>query len=480
MHTFSPQQSSARIAPLAVLPVFLTLTGRRAVAIGGGEPVTWKVELLAATGANVDVYSEAPGDDLVALSRRQLPAGSITLHARQWRETDLADAAIAVAEIDDDQSARAFVTAAGRFGVPYNVIDRPEFCQFQFGGIVNRSPVVVGISTAGAAPILGQAVRRRIETLLPDSLRDWGKFAEQVRATVMERLPAPQQRRAFWERFAEKSFGNRPPASDDLDLTVPTASGRVTLVGAGPGDAELLTLKAVRALQSADVILFDDLVSADVLELARREAKRMLVGKRAERPSCAQDEINELMLRLARQDKHVVRLKSGDPMIFGRAGEEIEMLERHGIAVSVVPGISAGIALASRLGLSLTHRDLAQSVQFVTGHSRNGGLPSDLDWRALAGSSTTTIYYMSRRTLPLIVAELVGAGMAASTPAVIAADIGRTSERIWSGPLVESIGVAESFDETAPTLFAVGRCFGLVEGVKESRSKAQILSSARG
>lgn len=465
MHTFSPPRSSDRIAPLAVLPIFLTLTGRRAVAIGGGEPVTWKVELLAATGASVDVYSEAPGEDLVALSKRQLAAGSITLHARPWLEADLADAAIAVAEIDDDESARAFVSAARRVGVPYNVIDRPEFCQFQFGGIVNRSPVVVGISTAGAAPILGQAVRRRIETLLPATLRHWAEFALQVRATVMDRLPSPQQRRAFWERFAEKSFGSRPPASDDLDLTVPARSGHVTLVGAGPGDAELLTIKAVRAMQSADVILFDDLVSADVLELARREAKRTLVGKRAARPSCAQDEINQLMLQLARQGKHVVRLKSGDPMIFGRAGEEIEMLERHGIPVAVVPGISAGIALASRLGLSLTHRDLAQSVQFVTGHSRNGGLPPNLDWRALAGSSTSTIYYMSRRTLPLIVAELVGAGMAASTPAVIAADIGRKSERIWRGPLVESIGVAESFDETAPTLFAVGRCFGLVQGV---------------
>ena len=342
--------------------------------------------------------------------------------------------------------------------MPYNVIDRPEFCQFQFGGIVNRSPVVVGISTAGAAPILGQAVRRRIETLLPDSLRDWARFAEQVRAMVMDRLPSPQQRRAFWERFAEKSFGSRLPAADDLDLAMAPPSGRVTLVGAGPGDAELLTLKAVRALQSADVILFDDLVSADVLELARREAKRMLVGKRAERPSCAQDEINELMLALARQGKHVVRLKSGDPMIFGRAGEEIEMLERHGIAVAVVPGISAGIALASRLGLSLTHRDLAQSVQFVTGHSRNGGLPPNLDWSSLSAKSTTSIYYMSRRTLPKIVAELIAAGMDPGTPCVIAADIGRTTERLWRGALAESPAAAIDFAENAPTIFAVGRC----------------------
>lgn len=458
MHTLTPAQSNARIAPLAVLPVFFTLAGRRAVAIGGGEPVTWKVELLAATGAHVDVYTDAPGEELLALSQRPPAAGTIALHARQWLEADLADAAIAVAEIDDDLAARDFVSAARRIGVPYNVIDRPEFCQFQFGGIVNRSPVVIGISTAGAAPILGQAVRRRIETLLPDSLRHWAEFAEEVRSTIMAKLPSKQQRRAFWERFAEKAFGGRPPEPSDLDLAIPEAGGRVTLVGAGPGDAELLTIKAVRALQSADVILFDDLVSSDVLELARREAKRMLVGKRAERPSCAQDEINALMLSLARQGKHVVRLKSGDPMIFGRAGEEIEMLERNNIPVAVVPGISAGIALASRLGLSLTHRDLAQSVQFVTGHSRNGGLPPNLDWRALAAKATTSIYYMSRRTLPKIVDELIAADMDPATPCVIAADIGRATERLWRGALTDSPAAATDFAETAPTIFAVGRC----------------------
>ncbi|MVS97567.1 siroheme synthase CysG [Devosia marina] len=444
---------SKRIAELAVLPVFFDLRGKRVVVIGGGEPAAWKIELLAAAGAQVDVYAEDVCEELSALAPT-----SIILHPRPWTPGDLEGAALAIADIEDDAEAHAFVAAAKAVAVPYNVIDRPEFCQFQFGAIVNRSPVVVGISTAGAAPILGQAVRRRIETLLPQTLTQWAQLAAKLRARVMDQLAAGPQRRAFWERLADRAFESRSPGASDeiIDLPATPAAGRVTLVGAGPGDAELLTIKAVRALQSADVILFDDLVSSEVLELARREAKRMLVGKRAQRESCAQDEINAMMLSLARQGKHVVRLKSGDPMIFGRAGEEIEMLERHGIAVSVVPGISAGLALASRLGVSLTHRDHAQSVRFVTGHSRKGVLPDTLNWAALADPATTSVYYMSRRTLPGIVAELSARGMSLETPAIIAGSLGRPDEQIWRGTIGEAVSAVEAFPLSAPTIFAVG------------------------
>ncbi|WP_297105676.1 siroheme synthase CysG [uncultured Devosia sp.] len=502
MQTVSSQQNNARIAPLAVLPVFFDLQGKRVVVIGGGEPAAWKIELLAAAGAQVEVFAEEVCEELAALTpaaplpipprkgegagpehlaqsqtrsntsplagevgrggQHATSSGSITLHRRPWTPSDLTGAALAIADIESDAEAHAFTAAARAAAVPYNVIDRPEFCQFQFGAIVNRSPVVVGISTAGAAPILGQAVRRRIETLLPQTLSLWAQLAAKVRDTVMDRLEAGPQRRTFWERLAENAFSSRAPDSGDEDVAFATqpATGRVTLVGAGPGDADLLTIKAVRALQSADVILFDDLVSSEVLELARREAKRMLVGKRAQRESCAQEDINEMMLTLARQGKHVVRLKSGDPMIFGRAGEEIEMLENHGIAVSVVPGISAGIALASRLGVSLTHRDHAQSVRFVTGHSRKRVLPDTLNWMALADPATTAIYYMSRRTLPGIVAELSAKGMSLSTPAIIAGSIGRAEEQIWRGTIGEAVSAVEAFPLSAPTIFAVGDALG--------------------
>ena len=498
MQTVSPQPNSPRIAPLAVLPVFFDLREKRVVVIGGSEPAAWKIELLAAAGAQVEVFADEICAELRVLlspspvsasgrstlspkgrgigvdtgpffspSGRRWPerpdegdaaARSIVLHSRSWTPADLQSAALAIADLESDAEAHAFIAAAKAASVPYNVIDRPEFCQFQFGAIVNRSPVVVGISTAGAAPILGQAVRRRIETLLPQTLALWAQLAAKVRDEVMTRLAPGPQRRAFWERLADNAFGNRAPTPADANpaFAAQPAAGRVTLVGAGPGEADLLTIKAVRALQSADVILFDDLVSTEILELARREARRMLVGKRARRESCAQDDINDLMLSLARQGKHVVRLKSGDPMIFGRAGEEIEMLESHGIAVSVVPGISAGLALASRLGVSLTHRDHAQSVRFVTGHSRKGKLPTTLNWSALADPATTSVYYMSRRTLPGIVAELKVQGMSMDTPAIIAGSLGRADEQIWRGAIGEAVSAVEQFPLSAPTIFAVG------------------------
>jgi uroporphyrin-III C-methyltransferase/precorrin-2 dehydrogenase/sirohydrochlorin ferrochelatase len=464
MHVVSRQPSKSRpdrVAPLAVLPVFFDLIGKRVVAIGGSEAATWKIELLAAAGAHVQVLAPITEwcDELIALAETGAAAGTISLVDCQWSPSDLSGAALAVADIEDDAQAAAFVDAARDASVPYNVIDRPEFCQFQFGTIVNRSPVVVGISTAGAAPILGQAVRRRIETLLPATLSAWARLAQQVRANVMDRLEAGPQRRAFWERLVDRAFGDEAPTPMDGDIEAVSAAptiGRVTLVGAGPGDADLLTIKAVRALQSADVILFDDLVSSDVLELARREAKRLLVGKRAARESCRQEDINEMMLILARQGKHVVRLKSGDPMIFGRAGEEIEMLESHGIAVSVVPGVTAALALASRLGISLTHRDHAQSVRFVTGHSRKGVLPDTLNWVGLADPATTSVYYMSRRTLPEIVSQLRAQGMGLDTPAIIAGNVGRTDEQVWRGTIGEAVKAVEAFPLSAPTIFAVG------------------------
>jgi len=508
MRIVSRQPNSSvpeRMGALACLPVFLTLTGQRAVVIGGGEPARWKAELLAAAGARVEVFApeEECCEEMLGLIAKRpphppaspstsppkgevnrvpglareapLPWGRgrpegpgegafsaptpITLVPRPWTPADLTGAAIAVADIEDLHDAHAFVAAARAAGVPWNVIDKPELCQFQFGAIVNRSPLVVGISTAGAAPILGQAVRRRIETLLPRTLAAWAQAAAKVRDEVMARLAPGPERRAFWERFADMAFGATPEADAQeliARIEAEAPAGRVTLVGAGPGDAELLTIKAVRALQSADVILFDDLVSPDVLELARREARRLAVGKRAGRESCRQEDINATMLALARQGKHVVRLKSGDPMIFGRAGEEIAMLERHGIPVEVVPGVTAALALASRLGVSLTHRDHAQSVRFVTGHSRKGGLPRTLDWRNLADPGTTSVYYMSRRTLPDIVAELSAGGMSPATPAVIAASLGRRDEHIWRGTVGEAIAAAEAFPLSAPTLFAVG------------------------
>lgn len=414
-------------------------------------------------------------------------AGQVVHHRRLWSVGIFAGAAIALADVETDSEAQAFCCAARAVGVPVNVIDKPKFCQFQFGSIVNRSPVVVAISTDGAAPILAQAIRRRIETLLPPSLGTWGALAQTLRATVMARLAKGAPRRLFWERFSERAFGSAPTAGSaqaadtlitEVAASAPEQASGVTLVGAGPGDAELLTLKAVRALQSADVILFDDLVSAEVLELARRAAKRMLVGKRDRRDSCAQGDINALMVRPASQGHHVVRLKSGDPMIFGLAGEEITELELRGIAVDVVPGITAVLAMAASLGVSLTHRDCAQSVRLITGHARNGQLPADLDWQGLADPTATLVFYMGRGTAAAIAGHLMAARLGATTPVVLVAGGSRADEARWRGDLdAFSRSVAPGFTDQ-PVLIGIGQAFA-ARAVTPERRRSLVKTSCR-
>lgn len=384
----------ARIASLAVLPVFLSLKGKRAVVAGGSAAAAWKAELLAATGARVDLY--APMHELCDLFQDLIGQADpqISHHGHKWTTGIINGAAIAICDAQDESEARAFFDAARAAGVPVNVIDRPEFCQFQFGTIVNRSPVVVGVSTAGGAPILGQAIRRRIETLLPASLAAWASLAETIRGKVMTRLEAGAQRRKFWERFSDLAFGTAPTVNDEHELTRNidrvsadrgSAVGRVTFVGAGPGDAELLTLKAVRALQAADVILFDDLVSDEVLELARREAERMMVGNPGGHKSRRHGDINDLMVKLAEAGKRVVRLESGDPMSLCRANGEIERLKAEGIPVDVVPGITFRDTSNPRLVASVRARPPCA----ILGASQIANGPSDATDRPLCGIDQT-------------------------------------------------------------------------------------------
>lgn len=460
-----------RMAPLATLPVFYKLHGKKVLVAGGSEAAAWKAELLAAAGAEVHVYAEQLDPVFAGLMSAPAVSGAYVWHRRPWSTETFAFMQIAICDAETDGEAQAFFCAARAAGVAVNVIDKPAWCEFQFGSIVNRSPAVISISTDGAAPILGQAIRRRIETLIPPALAAWAQLAQSIRKAVNSRLTPGPQRRAFWEFFVDRAFGAEP-AQDTAEEMLRQANvlqtagarreGRVTLVGAGPGDAELLTLKAVRALQSADVILFDDLVSGEVLELARREAKRMLVGKRGGRESCKQDDINDMMVKLTKAGKHVVRLKGGDPMIFGRAGEEIDRLEAEGIPVAVVPGITSALAMAAELGVSLTHRDISQSVRFVTGHSRQGRLPDDLDWVGIANPKTTTIFYMGGRTASEIAARLTAAGMDPATPVVVSKSVARKRFERWSGSLQTlPQGIAITGYEE-PVLIGIGPVFAAV------------------
>jgi uroporphyrin-III C-methyltransferase/precorrin-2 dehydrogenase/sirohydrochlorin ferrochelatase len=424
---------------LARLPVFLALEGKRVLLAGGSAAAAWKAELLSAAGARVEVYAETPSDELLQLASEP-PNGAIMVHRRAWAAEDLRGATIAVGGFDDDAGAAAFAAAARGAGVPVNVIDKPAFCDFAFGAIVNRSPLVIGISTDGAAPVFAQAIRAKIEGLLPKGFALWAETAARWRAAVKASGLPFAGRRRFWQLFTAHAVTNpdHAPTNDDFvsllnevrGLGAAVESGSVTLVGAGPGDPELLTLRAVRALQAADVIMFDDLVSPDVLDFARREAKKLLVGKTGYGPSCKQDDINALMVALAKQGKRVVRLKGGDPLIFARAGEEIAACKEAGIAVDVVPGITAAQGAASRLGVSLTGRGQSRRLQYVTGHARDGRLPEDIDWRSLADPATTTAIYMPAKTLAALIGKAIEQGLDPQTPAVAIARATRPDQAV--------------------------------------------------
>ncbi|MEO1066363.1 MAG: siroheme synthase CysG [Pseudomonadota bacterium] len=472
LHTEEPKRIDPnRLEELSVLPVFLKLRGRRVVLAGGSEGAAWKAELLAASGASVDIIATDLCHEMRDLLARGAADGTLTHHDRPWSINDFDHAAIALADPETDAEAHAFYCAAKAAKVPVNVIDNPKYCEFQFGTIVNRSPVVVGISTDGAAPILGQAIRRKIETLLPLSLAKAGALAKSFRDQLKAMIPDAARRRVFWEKFVERAFRAEPIsdavllklAGDTAAETPANQTGFVSLVGSGPGDPDLLTVKAIRTLQAADVILYDDLSSPEIMELARREAERIYVGKRGGRKSCKQDEINQMMVRLALEGKRVARLKGGDPMVFGRAGEEMSDLLAANVPFEVVPGVTAASGAAASIGVSLTHRDHAQSVRFVTGHAKSGKIPENLHWQGMASGDTTLVFYMASRTADEVSRNLIKYGMEPETPVVVVANVSLPTERAWKGTLAELFSGVENIAKGDPIVIGIGTVFSLYE-----------------
>ncbi len=465
-----PPHPAGAIAPLDSLPVFLQLGGRRAVVGGGGAGAAWKVELLAAAGASVEVFAERFSDEMLALAAR---VAAVALVARAWSAEDLAGAAIAILEASGDEEARAFREAARGAGALANVIDRAEFCDFAFGSIVNRSPLVVAISTGGAAPVFGQAIRARLEAILPASLALWARAARQWRARLAPLELDFRQRRGFWERFAELALGagTRAPTDADLDALAAArdahaaeAGGEIVLVGAGPGDPDLLTLKAVAALNSADVILHDKLASPRLLDLARREAKRIDVGKRAGAPSPSQAEITAMLIDFARAGKRVVRLKSGDPSVFGRANEEIFCAREAGSRITVVPGVTAAFAAAADIVASLTDRDLAPRLQLASAHEGDGPY-AKLNWPALAAPDATTAIYMGARTLKDVVRRLIAEGLDPATPAFYLANVSLADAVRIAAPIVDLPARVSERNPEGPGLILYGRALGAREAL---------------
>jgi uroporphyrin-III C-methyltransferase/precorrin-2 dehydrogenase/sirohydrochlorin ferrochelatase len=430
------ETTPARIAPLPNLPLFHRLAGRKVVVVGTSDGARWKAELAGAAGAEV-------------------------AHLDNWQPSDLAGAALAIADLPGDEAER-FRDAAHAAGALVNLIDQTELCDVTFGTIVNRAPITVAISTDGAAPVLGQSIRARIESVLPLGLSQWASAAQAWRPRLKARVAEFTERRRFWQRFARAAWAepDRAPSNDDFEALLTrdaSTGGSVTLVGAGPGDPELLTLKAVRALQTATVILYDDLVGPDILELARREASRIRVGKKGHGPSCKQSDINRQIVKLAQTGETVVRLKGGDPLVFGRATEEIDACRAAGVPVSIIPGVSAAQGAAASLGISLTERRHARRIQFVTGHGADGKLPPDIDWLAIADWRSTTVLYMPRATLEQFAHTAIRKGLRPSTPAVAVANATLPSEVRVAARLDGIAGAAATLPVGAPVIVIIGQ-----------------------
>jgi len=448
---------------LASLPVFFDLAGRRTLLAGGSPQAAWKAELLQAAGARVDVYCPAPSPEMRALAAR-VPA--ITLVDRLWREADFDGAAIAIGDFPTNDEAAEFQAAARRARVPVNLVDKPDFSDFQFGTIIDRSPLVIAISTKGAAPVFALALRGRFEGLLPKTIKLWAEAAQSWRAKLKAaKLSAPHRRR-FWELFVARALGTRAPRAKDYDEILAHAAseqgkprGSVALVGAGPGDPELITMKGLRVLQAADVVLFDDLVAPAIVEMARREAVKIGVGKRGYQPSCRQGDIIARLISLANEGKRVVRLKGGDPSIFGRANEEIAALDAAGVEVEVVPGVTAALGAAASLKLSLTERDHARRLQFITAHARNGRLPQDLDWAAICDPSAATAVYMGVRTLPDLAKRLLEQGIDPQTPALLIESATWPSERRIHSTIAKLADQVAAAKPSGPCLVLIGQIF---------------------
>jgi len=454
-----------------LFPLFANLTDRPVLVVGGGAVAWRKVTALRAAGARVRVGAPALDPRLQALA----DAGDLAHLPGEFRDAWLDDVWLAVAATDDDAVNRRVADAGGARRVFVNVVDDAELSSYQVPSVVERGPLQIAISSRGAAPMLARHLREQLETQFDESLGALAQLLSAHRERIRTRLPQLAARRRWFERLlagpVPALLRQQQPLAAERELLAALApgeredgfSGAVALVGAGPGDAGLLTLRALRLLNQADVIVHDRLVSADVLALARRDAEFIEAGKESGHHHVTQDGIHALLLEHARAGRRVVRLKGGDPFVFGRGGEELEFLRAHGIAYEVVPGITAALACAAYAGIPLTHREHAQSVRFVTAHCRDS--EDRLDWAALAAERQTLAIYMGVAGLARLQERLIAHGRSADTPFALVENGSRREQRVITGRLAEVAERAQIHGVRSPALLIVGEVAALAVGL---------------
>jgi len=453
------------------LPLFFDITNKTCLVVGGGDVALRKCQLLHKSHAKIKLVSNS----VVAEIHELLSKGNHTIEEREYQSEDLKDCVLVVAATDNKVINQRVYTDATRINLPVNVVDQPELCTFIFPSIIDRHPITIAVSSGGNSPVLARLLRARLETLIPENYGKLATLAGKFRDTVKNKITSSTGRRHFWEKIlqgpvAELIFTNRIKEAekllnDSLDYyhknhrSFDNQQGEVYLVGAGPGDPDLLTFRALRLMQQADVALYDNLVSQPILDLVRKDAKKIYVGKKKSAHVMPQQDINKMLADYARQGLKVLRLKGGDPFIFGRGGEEIEELAEQGIRFQVVPGITAASGCAAYAGIPLTHRDYAQSVRFLTGHLKDGSI--NLHWPELLDTQQTLVFYMGLTGLQEICEQLIQHGRDPETPIALIEKGTTKEQRVFISTLSSLSQLIQDKNIKAPTLTIVGNVVNL-------------------
>jgi uroporphyrin-III C-methyltransferase/precorrin-2 dehydrogenase/sirohydrochlorin ferrochelatase len=454
------------------LPLFFSLKDRPVLIVGGGEVALRKASLLIKAHARVQVVSLSIKPELVELTAKN--GGDV--FTRTFEKEDALGKTLIVAATDNKEINKQIAKTAEAMNIPVNVVDQPELCSFIFPAIVDRSPIIAAVSSGGSSPVLARILRAKLETVLPSAYGRLAVLAEKYRLQVKQTFSHVNLRRGFWEKIltgpvSELVFAGKEHEAEDLlnqelsnKIEIKKELGEVYLVGAGPGDPDLLTFKALRLMQQADVVLFDRLVSKPILELCRRDAQMINVGKARSDHLVPQDSINQLLVDYAKKGHRVLRLKGGDPFIFGRGGEEIQELTENGVPFQVIPGITAASGCSSYAGIPLTHRDFAQSVRFVTGHLKNN--TTDLPWAELAYTNQTIVFYMGLMGLPIICNKLIEHGMSKATPIALIQKGTTPEQKVVIATLETMVKTIANQEISAPTLIIVGDVVSLHDKLK--------------
>jgi uroporphyrin-III C-methyltransferase / precorrin-2 dehydrogenase / sirohydrochlorin ferrochelatase len=450
------------------LPIFMKIADRHCVVVGGGDVALRKISMLLKVNAQVLVCSPDLHTDLQAL----LDEGKIRHQPAIFHPDQLQGASLVIAATDDMAVNQAVSEAATALNIPVNVVDSPALCTFTMGSIIDRSPVVIAISSEGNAPVLARYIRTKIETMLPATYGRIAAIAGEFREAVKAKFATTEARRHFWEAVLQGPVvervlsGQEQAAREMLENLIQRADvdkpqGEVYLVGGGPGDPDLLTFRALRLMQQCDVCVYDKLVSPEVMALVRRDADLVYVGKARDQHTMPQEGINDLLAKLALEGKRVLRLKGGDPFIFGRGGEEIETLMAHGVPFQVVPGITAANGVSSYAGIPLTHRDYSQACLFITGHLRDGTV--DLDWEAMVRPKQTVVIYMGLVGLAQICQQLIAHGLPPTMPAAVVQEGTTQQQRVVVGNLADLAEKVTMAEMKPPCLVIVGEVVKLRE-----------------